>query len=181
MRMTLLRSDHGNTLTDRSRKAPCPRDGGSNGFQIDCGRFAVLSLLELVGDLLILVEVAKAGAFHRRDVHEHVLGLVVRLNEAETLARVEPFHGTGRHGVLSMDEVAPRRSVRGIKLVVGETRIGAPRKGCRGLTQVEFDAASMAGAACNSKRRCGSSGGNKTAESAPSAVVPEKKTRRLRC
>src|SRR5712671_7488150 len=47
--------------------------------------------------------------------------------------------------------VAPRRSVRGIKLVVGETRIGAPRKGCRGLTQVEFDAASMAGAASNSK------------------------------
>src|SRR5260221_13676418 len=50
-----------------------------------------------------------------------------------------------------MNEVAPRRSVRGIKLVVGETRIGAPRKGCRGLTQVEFDAASMAGAASNSK------------------------------
>jgi len=63
--------------------------------------------------------------------------------------------------VLSLDEVAPRRSVRGIKLVVGETRIGAPRKGCRGLTQVEFDAGSMAGAESNSKRRCTSSGGRK--------------------
>ena len=49
--------------------------------------------------------------------------------------------------MLSMDEVAPRRSVRGIKLFVGETRIDAPRKGCRGLTQVEFDSGSMAGAA----------------------------------
>src|SRR3989441_10947336 len=46
------------------------------GFQIDCGRFAFLSLFDLVGDLLILVEIAEAGAFHRRDVHEHVLGLV---------------------------------------------------------------------------------------------------------
>jgi hypothetical protein len=90
-----------------------------------------------------------------------------------------------------MNEVAPRRSVRGIKLVVGETRIGAPRKGCRGLTQVEFDAASMAGAASNSKDGENTFPGpvptrtpaaeTKTAESAPSAVVPEKKTRRLRC
>src|SRR5712672_406514 len=77
--------------------------------------------------------------------------------------------------------VAPRRSVRGIKLVVGETRIGAPRKGCRGLTQVEFDAHSMAGAESNSKRRCGSSGGNENGRGAPPAVVPEKKTRRFRC
>src|SRR6266571_3052925 len=158
MGMNLLpRSGHGNTSTDRSMKA----GERSNGFQIDRRGLAVLPLFELVGDLLILVESAESGALHRRDVHEHVLGLVVRLNEAETLARVEPFHGTGRHGMLSMDEVAPRRSVRGIKLVVGETRIDAPRKGCRGLTQAEFDAGSMAGAASNSKRRCGAIGANK--------------------
>src|SRR5436309_14781225 len=53
--------------------------------------------------------------------------------------------------MLSMYEVAPHRSVRGIKLSVGETRIEAPRKGCRGLTQVEFDPASMVGATGNSK------------------------------
>src|SRR5213594_518555 len=94
MAMKLLPwSDHGNTFTDRSRKA----GEGSNGFQIDGGRLAVLPLFELVGDLLILVEIAEAGAFHRRNVHEHVLGLVVRLNEAEALARIEPFHGTDRH------------------------------------------------------------------------------------
>src|SRR5882672_9779713 len=52
-----------------------------------------------------------------------------------------------------MYEVAPCRSARGIKLSVGETRIDAPRKGCRGLTQVEFDSGSMAGAASLGKHR----------------------------
>src|SRR2546425_7240540 len=91
--MLLPCSDHGNTFYGSLNEG---RER-SNGSQIDCGRFAVLPLFELVGDLLILVEIAEAGAFHRRNVHEHVLGLVVRLNEAETLARVEPFHGTDRH------------------------------------------------------------------------------------
>src|SRR5258707_14144423 len=99
MAMKLLPcGDHGNTFTDRRRKA----GERSDRFQIDCGGLAVLPLLELVGDLLILVETAEAGAFHRRDVHEYVLGLVVRLDEAETLARVEQFHCTGSHGMLSM-------------------------------------------------------------------------------
>src|SRR6266571_3758544 len=80
MAMQLLPcSDHGNTFTDRPTKA----GERSDRFQIDRGRFAVLPLLELVGDLLILVEIAESGAFHRRDVHEHVLGLVVFLDEAE--------------------------------------------------------------------------------------------------
>src|SRR6266436_7832072 len=106
--MLLPCSDHGNTFYGSLKEG---REG-SNGFQIDCGRFAVLPLLELVGDLLILVETAEAGAFHRRDVHEHVLGLVVRLDEAETLARVEPFHGTDRHGC-SPWMMSPRAGVCG--------------------------------------------------------------------
>src|SRR6266478_10115122 len=112
MAMKLLPcGNHGNTFTDRRRKA----GERSDRFQIDCGRLAVLSLFELVGDLLILVEIAEACAFHRRDVHEHVLGLVVRLDEAETLARVEPFHCAGRHG-FSPWMMSPRaESVRGIK------------------------------------------------------------------
>src|SRR5438093_3505506 len=80
--------------------------------------------------------------------------------------------------MLSMYEVAPSRSVRGIKLWVGETRIEAPRKECRGLTQVEFDPASMVGAAGNSKdagdlrwteRR------NKNGRSALRPLFPERK------
>src|SRR5437879_6067452 len=50
-----------------------------------------------------------------------------------------------------MYEVAQRGSARSIKLSVGETRTGAPSRGCRGLTQVEFDPASMVGAAGNGK------------------------------
>src|SRR5437899_2914557 len=50
-----------------------------------------------------------------------------------------------------MYEVAERGSARSIKLSVGETRTGAPSRGCRGLTQVEFDPASMVGAAGNGK------------------------------
>src|SRR5258706_4749181 len=78
--------------------------------------------------------------------------------------------------MLSMD-VAPSRIARGIKLAVGETRIGAPRKGCRGLTQVEFDAASMAGGAGKNKRRAGSRRGNKKAQDAAPGPVSRKKKR----
>src|SRR5216117_284901 len=114
-------SDHGNTFPDRPRKA----GERSDGFQIDCGRFAVLPLLELVRDLLILVEIAEAGAFHRRDVHEYVLGLVVRLNEAETLARVEPFHGADRHGC-SPWMMSPRAGVCGASNYPWEKPESAP-------------------------------------------------------
>src|SRR6266487_5565011 len=73
--------------------------------------------------------------------------------------------------MLSMDDVAPRRSVRGIKLSVGETRIGA-LEGCRGLTQVEFDRASIAR---TQAKRVGVGGGNENGRSRASAVSPERK------
>src|SRR3989475_7807873 len=77
-----------------------------------------------------------------------------------------------------MYEVAPHGSVGGIKLSVGETRIEAPRKGCRGLTQVEFDPASMVGATGNSKdagdlRR--TERRNKNGRSALRPLFPERK------
>src|SRR5436309_4735005 len=75
------------------------RDGESDGFQIDCGRLAVLPLLELIRDLLVLAQASESGAFDRRNVHEHVLGFVVGLNEAEPLGAVEELYGTGRHGI----------------------------------------------------------------------------------
>src|SRR6266571_1850034 len=159
MAMQLLPcSDHGNTFTDRPTKA----GERSDRFQIDRGRFAVLPLLELVGDLLILVEIAESGAFHRRDVHEHVLGFVVRLNEAETLARVEPFHGTDRHGC-SPWMMSPRTGVRGASNYPREKPESAPWRGGRGLTQVEFDRASIAR---TQAKRVGAGGGNKNGRSA---------------
>src|SRR5438552_3146290 len=78
-----------------------------------------------------------------------------------------------------MYEVASRGSARGIKLSVGETRTDAPRKGCRGLTQVEFDAASMVAGARNSKERgeSGSRAGNKNGRSPHRPFFPRKRTR----
>src|SRR5207245_7039104 len=80
-------------------RPPPSRDGESDCFQIDCGRLAVLPLLELIRDLLVLAQASESGAFDGRNVHEHVLGFVVGLNEAEPLGAVEELYGTGRHGI----------------------------------------------------------------------------------
>src|SRR5437773_9704547 len=100
---------------------PAPRRE-SSGFQIDCGHLAVLPSLEFVRDLLVLAQAAEPCAFDRRDMHEHVLGFVVRLNESEPFGGIEKLYGTGRHGNLSIDSVAAHKCVQGIKLSVGETR-----------------------------------------------------------
>src|SRR6266496_5843974 len=83
---------------ERGDGTPPPRHG-SDRFQIDRGRLAVLASLELVRELLVLAQAAEPGALDRRDVHEHVLGLVVRLDEPEPLAGIEKLYGTGRHGI----------------------------------------------------------------------------------
>src|SRR5580698_2003820 len=40
---------------------------------------------------------AEIGAFHGRDVNEHIVAAAVRLNEAKTLLAVEPLHGSNSH------------------------------------------------------------------------------------
>src|SRR2546430_14751699 len=64
--------------------------------------------------------------------------------------------------MLSMYEVATRRSTRGIKLSVGENQNRCSPKGMQGTDPLEFDAASMVAPARNSKERGkrGSGGGN---------------------
>ena len=49
---------------------------------------------------LAFVERRKAGTFDRADVNEHVRAAIVRLNEAETLLRIESLHFACRHHVL---------------------------------------------------------------------------------
>src|SRR6195256_3560724 len=88
--------DCGNPERTRGR---CPRGWESDCLQIGCGRLAVLPLLELVRDLLVLAQAAESGALDRRDVHEHVLGFVVGLNEAEPLGGIEKLYGADRHGI----------------------------------------------------------------------------------
>src|SRR5215468_273774 len=52
---------------------------------------------DLEFDRLTLVERRKAGAFHGRDMDEHVLAPALGLNESVALRRVEPFDGASRH------------------------------------------------------------------------------------
>ncbi|CAD5250439.1 hypothetical protein BOS5A_10377 [Bosea sp. EC-HK365B] len=56
-----------------------------------------LVLDELVRDLLAVTQIAQAGALDGADVDEHVLAAIIRLDEAETLGAVEPFHCTVGH------------------------------------------------------------------------------------
>src|SRR5690606_32464496 len=53
--------------------------------------------LEFEADLLAFVQRAQAGALDGRNVHEHVLAAVIRLDEAEAFLAVEPLHGAGLH------------------------------------------------------------------------------------
>src|ERR1700752_5333920 len=57
---------------------------------------------DLVGDLLALTQRTKASALDSRDVHEHILAAVIRLDEAVALGGVKPFHGSHAHGGSSL-------------------------------------------------------------------------------
>src|SRR5699024_3901787 len=50
-------------------------------------------------DILTLGELAVAGGFDRGEVGEDICRTVVRLDESETLFRVEPLHGTCSHNL----------------------------------------------------------------------------------
>ena len=41
---------------------------------------------------------AKTGALNRTDMNENIRTAIIRLNEAETLLHVEPFHHARSHG-----------------------------------------------------------------------------------
>src|SRR5262252_5064228 len=71
-------------------------------LQIDRGRHAVPPAFHLVGDFLLLRQGAKSGTLHSRDVHENILRTIVRLNETEALAGVEPLNSTSRHCYLQV-------------------------------------------------------------------------------
>ena len=91
----------------------------SGGFEVHGGRLAVASLLDVVRELLTLADAAEPGTLHGRDVDEHILRAVVGANEAEAFGCVEELDGASRHES-SGAGVAPRGSVRGIKLPLGE-------------------------------------------------------------
>src|ERR1700694_235310 len=71
------------------------------GAQIVGRRLARAAIgYDLVADLLAFAQRTKSGALYRADVNEHVVATVIRLNEAEALGCVKPFHGSHAHGVV---------------------------------------------------------------------------------
>src|ERR671923_2953082 len=61
------------------------------------GRRTLGALLGVVAHLRTLGQRLEAAALDRAVMHEHVLALVIRRNEAETLVVAEPLHGSCRH------------------------------------------------------------------------------------
>src|SRR5215212_9933207 len=76
-------------------RAGHPTLRGLDGVDGDLAGAAVLGGVE--GDLLALDEAAQARALQRGGVDEHVLGAVVRLDEAEAFLVVVEFHGARNH------------------------------------------------------------------------------------
>jgi hypothetical protein len=60
---------------------------GSAKLQVGCGLLAALGY-DVEADLLAVVQAVDPSRLQGRDVHEHVLAAVLRLDEAEALVRV---------------------------------------------------------------------------------------------
>ena len=103
--------------------SPCPL-----GLpQIDRGGLALIAALELEAHSLAFVQIADTGAFYRRDVYEHILRAVLRLNEAVTLLGIKPLYGPSRHFRPSQIENSPplKSERRGHTTALNGERSGA--------------------------------------------------------
>src|SRR5690349_23189092 len=65
---------------------------GSVGERQMIGRLLPAIFDDLVADLLSFMQGIEASALDRRDMDENVPAPIGRLNEAESLLRIEPFH-----------------------------------------------------------------------------------------
>ena len=63
-------------------------------LKVDGRGFTLLATLQLEADRLTLIQGLHPGALNGRNVDEHVLGAVCRLNETKTLLGVEPLNCT---------------------------------------------------------------------------------------
>jgi hypothetical protein len=57
---------------------------------------------DVIGDLGAIRQAVHAGFLDGRDMDEDVLAAAVRLDEAITLGRIEPFHCPARHAALKL-------------------------------------------------------------------------------
>src|SRR4051812_46373410 len=80
---------------------PADRRAEGSTYPEVFSRFLAAVRDDLVGHQGALIEGAKASPLYRRDMDEDVLAAAVGLNEAIALRRVEPFHRTCSHAVIS--------------------------------------------------------------------------------
>src|SRR5829696_7612229 len=78
-------------------RGPAPLPQGSGLLQIDRGGLALVAALELEAHALALNEMPEARPLDGRDMHEHVLRAVLRLDESVAFLGIEPLHGSDRH------------------------------------------------------------------------------------
>src|ERR1044072_97582 len=101
----------------------------SGDLQILSRRLAAIAH-ELEVDPLAFIQRAQPGALHCRDVHEHVLAAVGRLDEAVTFGRVEPLHSSASHRYFLLIVTAQSASLhfRGNNKVVSQKNLGVSRR-----------------------------------------------------
>ena len=73
------------------------RASGLGRLEADGRDFPLLALFELVAQLLTLLEVAEVRTLYCRDMNEHVLRTVLRLDKAISALNIEPFHCADIH------------------------------------------------------------------------------------
>src|SRR5215469_1836283 len=89
--------------------AGAERPTGSDRLQVGRRHLALLAAFQVEADLLAFIQAAEAGTFDGRDMDEHVLRSVARLDEAVALLGIEPFDRAFGHRVILL---AIRRSAR---------------------------------------------------------------------
>src|SRR5438128_1455435 len=124
------RSGHAPLMTKLPPPPPQQPRGPRGGFGPHVGGLRALGTLgDLELDLLVLLEVAVAGALDRAEVHEDVRSVLLR-DEAVALLRAEPLHGSCRHcNSLLPGRVGLMRTVRGGGEPVG-LRLTSRRGNC---------------------------------------------------
>src|SRR5579864_8865546 len=78
----------------RPRRSRSQIGGAERGRRLAAG---LAVALDLVAHLLAFAQPPEVRALDGRDVHEHVLAAVIRLDEAKALGGVEPLYSSSRH------------------------------------------------------------------------------------
>jgi hypothetical protein len=104
----------------RRKKEPALRSAGS--FIKTCrktelyrlqvgGKRTITAACQIIANFLTFIQAVHSGLLDGGDVDEHVFSTIIRLNKAETLLGIEPFNGTGSHGILlscGVDQLFPQ-------------------------------------------------------------------------